>query len=621
MQARRFIILAGCVFSLIGITLLVRKSAESRRSARDQALVQAVIEGDWEQTAALLQAGASVHTRTLQGESLLFTADAERNPELVSALAQRGLSLHERDAMGLTVLHRAARRGDVEMLETLLKLGQPVDELDARGRSALNHALRGAHYDATHLLLESGANAHLPSLGEPPLLSLLSAGFTPKADSRIPFEVAGGIGSSGPGPLTSRSSDPLARYRPHHLQRIHDEAPYLACVRELLAYGATPNARDAKGNSPVEVAISRECWKTVRVLVEKLGSWRDAEGRTALRVAAELGSSAGVGELYQIRKRPSEGGKAELVLVAWAGDTRRIAALLRAGLNPNESGIPGRTALTRAAERGDLDNVNALLAAGARPEQHEFSGVTPLHVAALKHHLPTVQALLSAGAPVNLPSELGRTPLHEASSSTFRQPGSTAPSEITQDRAMQQAVVRLLLQHDADPNARDHQGVTPLQTALMQYGRPLDGTIVRLLLEHGSSVSGSGTAEAPLFTAAREGDISLAKALLERGAKINERNHEGATPLWTAAMYNQRGIMRFLCAHGAQLPELPQCSQRLTQSGSSELKPLRVADVVRHWPPTDERRLILAAQFPALAAEINAPRSEAVEHVSPELRR
>jgi len=620
-MTRRLISFVGCVLSLAGITVLIGKSAESHRNARNRALVLAVTEGDWEQTTELLQAGASVHTRTPQGESLLFAADSGRNRELLTALAQRGLSLHDRDGLGLTVLHRAARRGDVETLDTLLKLGQPVDELDGHGRTALSHALRGAHYKAVHLLLERGANARPRSPVEPPLLSLLTADFL----SMTPSIPPGGSWRTGPSwsletaPRAPRPVDSLARYRGRPLAPEREEA-LLLCVGELLAYRAAPDARDAAGNSPIGIAISRGCWKATRILVEKLGGWRDAEGRTALRLAAELGNSAGVAELYHTRNRPGEGAKAELVLAAWAGDARRTVTLLRAGIDPNESGIPGRTALARATERGDLESVKALLAAGAHPEQCEQGGITPLHLAGLRRRPAVMQALLAAGAPVNARSEMVRTPLHEAAATPLRPPTPTVPPGFTQKQADQVRVVELLLQHGADPSARDHRGATPLQTALSRPGSN-SGTIARMLLEHGASVTGSGDTEAPLFAAARIGDIPLAAALLRRGAKINERSRGGGTPLWSATMWGNHDMMRFLCARGAQLPETIRLGENPPGPNASRPNLQPIAVFIRQWSPTDERRQILAAQFPTLAAEIDAPDSPSGGLVSSGYRR
>jgi ankyrin repeat protein len=588
-MTRKLTTVTGTLLLLLGVALLVGKGAEMRRATRNQALVQAVSEGDLEQAAALLQAGADARTRTPEGESLLFAADSAHDPLLLTALARRGLSLQERDALGLTVLHRAARRGDTAMLDAVLKLGQPVNELDARGRSALTLAVQAVHPEATRLLLTQGADVRIHPPGEPPLFSVLTADLSPRGKS-----------------ITSvPASDPLARYRGRSVVTPSDEPPRLACVRELLRFGAAPDARDAAGASPVEVALARHYWKTARVLVEKLGGWRDPEGRTALRVAAELDNAAGVAELYQTRNRPGEGEPTELVLAAWTGDRPRLKTLLAHGIDPNRNGIPGRTVLGRAAERGDLEAVRALLAAHARTEQSEADGYTPLHVAAARCRTEVLRALLAAGAPLNARTKSGRTPLHEAAGIAFRPPVAGELQGAERVRARQSAV-RLLLQHHADPNARDRRGATPLQEALVTFSK-LDRTVVQLLLEHGGSVSGAGAAEAPLFAAVRRGDVPLATTLLAHGADLNERSREtGATPLWSAIWGDSPEMIQFLHGRGARLPET------VARFGSrpSEKQTERVEDALQRRSLPIERRKLLAGLFPELRMETPAQRAE-----------
>lgn len=62
----------------------------------------------------------------------------------------------------------------------------------------------------------------------------------------------------------------------------------------------------------------------------------------------------------------------------------------------------------------------------------------------------------------------------------------------------------------------------------------------------------------PLGTAARAGDMSIMSLLLDRGAKINQRDHDErtATPLWIAASHGQLDAVRLLVERGADIESM-----------------------------------------------------------------
>ena len=59
------------------------------------------------------------------------------------------------------------------------------------------------------------------------------------------------------------------------------------------------------------------------------------------------------------------------------GNTKAVAGFIILGINVNEKGTGGKTALQYAAENGNIDIVNILIDAGANPNLQDKRGNTP----------------------------------------------------------------------------------------------------------------------------------------------------------------------------------------------------------------------------------------------------
>ena len=55
----------------------------------------------------------------------------------------------------------------------------------------------------------------------------------------------------------------------------------------------------------------------------------------------------------------------------------------------------------------------------------------------------------------------------------------------------------------------------------------------------------------PLYIAAAYGDLKNCALLLDKGANVNQANHDGMTPLFVAAQNGHVGVVRLLLDHGA----------------------------------------------------------------------
>jgi uncharacterized protein len=305
----------------------------------------------------------------------------------------------------------------------------------------------------------------------------------------------------------------------------------------------------------------------------------------------------------------------------------------------------GFTALHFAAREGDIESARLLLAAGvdinirsqadAPPAAADSDqaaplagrraasatvsdGATPLLVATLRAQVPLALFLLDQGADPNI-ADAGLTPLHWAAATWENGTanpvyGFEEPMAGVADRAAKLRLVKSLLVHGANPNARmtrpkpafaggftDAVGATPFLLAssvddiemmriLLDAGadpKLMTGTnttvvmaaaalnhpvgesaitekqaieAVRFLLDLGLSAGGVTTFnENALFGPAYRGWNTLLELLIEKGAEVNVVSKAGVTP-WLAAsgygdrlggvLYNKEGA-DILAKHGA----------------------------------------------------------------------
>jgi uncharacterized protein len=156
----------------------------------------------------------------------------------------------------------------------------------------------------------------------------------------------------------------------------------------------------------------------------------DAKGgskRTSLvraRAAAVCAACAAVVLLSAARHTPHADGvyraynpvEAPLADAVMRGDTARVRALLKQGVDVNAAQPDGMAPLHWAAQRGDLASAQVLVYAGARVDALTRNGnYTPLHLAAREGRGALVRLLLANGAdPLVVTSTGGATALHFA---------------------------------------------------------------------------------------------------------------------------------------------------------------------------------------------------------------
>lgn len=157
------------------------------------------------------------------------------------------------------------------------------------------------------------------------------------------------------------------------------------------------------------------------------------------------------------------------------------------------------------------------------------SGATLLIDAAEKGDVALVDKLLQAGADPN-----GR---------------GYSINAVPLTRTQSAAVVKSLVEGEADVNVADATGTTPLSRALSTSNK--EG--VEMLLKAGASVTPAEPADSPLLVVR---DVATANRLVELGADVNKASARGVTPLMRSVSRNDEALVRFYLEQGADVKAL-----------------------------------------------------------------
>jgi ankyrin repeat protein len=473
-----------------------------------------------------------------------------------------------------TDLHRAAEQGDLQQVQMLIIRGAHVNARDDRRRTPLHLAAENGHKEVAEVLVHCGAQVDSEDeLGRTPADIAMARNYRAVVEYLI-----------GEGAIVTL---PLATY-------LGD----VAKVKSLIEAGADVNAGVGTAWTALHYA-ARYNQRAVAELLIAGGARVDSstkEGTTPLHTAAEEGELGMVQFLLtqgaNINARDSQGAT-PLYVALRREHVDMVELLASSGADVNARPVYEDTALCYAAGHGLVDVVKLLLAKGAnanaRIAENRFRGGLPLEIAIEGGYVDIVEALVSGGADVNRKDEFGWPLLHIAITSHCQsgaeaallseRPGVGAAradwdrygaSIDRVRRTLAAQMVRLLIAHGADIEARDKEGLTPLHCAAYQGHRE----IVEFLLAAGVDVNaravrdpepnsisrenptpddGFATGVTPLHAAAVSGDPCVVEVLLAHGAKIQATNESGATPLHCAVQEAKLGVVELLIAKGADV--------------------------------------------------------------------
>ncbi|KAJ8280820.1 hypothetical protein GJAV_G00059430 [Gymnothorax javanicus] len=250
------------------------------------------------------------------------------------------------------------------------------------------------------------------------------------------------------------------------IQMANEEA-----VKFLLLNNANPNLADARGSTPLHLAVEKRLRSITEVLLSRKTTNPNAKDE----------------DLYT-----------PLHCVALNGDDDIARLLLDRNASLNEPDIQGRTPCHVACQHGQESVVRVLLSRGADTQTPSKNDWIPLHYAAWQGHLAIVKLLAKQpAANVNGQTSDGHTALHLAA------------------HRGQYRVARILIELGADVCCVDLDGRTPLHVAA-EMGHT---STARLLVKHHAPLQAkTSQGWTALHLAAGRGRLPTVKMLVEAGA-------------------------------------------------------------------------------------------------------
>ncbi len=311
-------------------------------------------------------------------------------------------------------------------------------------------------------------------------------------------------------------------------------------VRSLLKEGADVNAAQGDGMTALHWAALRNDVESAEMLL-----YAGANVKAATRLGAYT----------------------PLVLASESGHGAMVEILLRAGADANVTTSTGASALMLAAASGSGEAVRILLDRGAQVNAREAEkGQTALMFAAALNRSEAIGVLLERGADtalathlVNIPEldqeaekalreRLGRLRKERAKAAGLEEPKAEAkPAERNvASKLFGWMVPGKEKKKEEEPESRGRRrrtshgelvGMQGGMTALLFAARQGNVEAVRALLEKGAAINqvSEGSKTSSLLIATANGHFDLAKELLDRGADSNLANEPaGVTPLYAA---------------------------------------------------------------------------------------
>ncbi len=202
--------------------------------------------------------------------------------------------------------------------------------------------------------------------------------------------------------------------------------------------------------------------------------------------------------------------------------THQVAFYISQGADIHAGDIDGNTPLTRSFS-ADRKMLQMIITEHTVASRDSF-GNTPLHIAVISHADPAVvQYLLEKNADVNARNRSGETPLYIAVKDNLRATG------------------EILLARGADVFSANTDDDSPLRLALARGGDTRDWILTSEVIR-----ASDGIGNTPLHYAAEWRLDDAVRFILEKGGNANAKNANGETPLFNAVKADSPSTVQLL---------------------------------------------------------------------------
>ena len=474
-------------------------------------------------------------------------------------------------------LVEAVKNRDQQAMQSALKDKASVNAAQADGATALHWAAHWNDLEAADQLLRAGANANAAN----------DYGVTP-----LTLACSNGNAAMVVKLLKAGANPNAAQWSGESVLMTCARAGSVEAAKLLLDRKANVNAKTRRAQTALMWAAAEKHPEVVRLLLER---GADANAKSHALEGFRPAQHITYGVHYKAPGKPDPVQPTDL------------------HLDPASS-KGGFTALMFAAQQGDLESARILIEHGARINETSPDYGSALVMAAASNHEALATYLLDKGADPNAADGFGFTAMHHALREGIRAINMSRPSMHSDPRWMppnMPGLVKALLDHNANPNARASQGYPPFNVPA--FGRSTgnsmphlkqpgvtpfflaaasnDPALMRLLLAKGADpLLATEEGSTPLMVAAglgRNEDFSpeeekrameAVQMLVERGADVNAADQDGQTALHAAAYMGSNAIIQYLVSKGAKLDPADKYGQTPLDIASGDPRHLVEAD-------------------------------------------
>ena len=464
--------------------------------------------GDRAAVQLLIQKKADVNAPQADGATAIEWAAYRDDLELADLLIAAGANPKIPNREGATAMQLASLHGSAAMMDKLLKAGVDVNEHGIHGETPLMFASRNGNLDALNLLLKRGAD--------------VNAKESLRGTTALMWAV----------------------------EQKHTDA-----VKLLIAHGAdvsVASSPDSKGGTAYLAPTIEQREQQEQFIRQR----RALAAKEAANPSKDLAASdaAAAAAAFGVAKNTKGGGLTPLVLAAREDCIECAQILLDAHAGVNQTTRYGWTPLLTAVQNRRYKLAAYLLDHGADPNIPNNGGWTPLYIAVDNRnieggdypvrepdmdHLEFIKLLINHGANVNARiCGVDSTPKRCKGDSTetrtiftmqwLYEDGATPFLRAAQSGDV--AVMKLLLEHGADPKIATANGDTALMVA-----------------------AGIGWVDGVTYEWSEADNLQAVKMCLDLGIDPNVADGDGRTALHGAAHKGRNEVIRLLVEHGARL--------------------------------------------------------------------